>query len=145
MSLIEIVREAWGWSGVEPEAIVDENDFGNLIIRDAHAVYWRLCPEELYCNVIANSRTELDALSHDQAFLADWYMSNFSSEAKAAYGLLRPGFKYHFVIPGVLGGQYAVENIRVVSQSEQIRVSGGLGRQIKDLPDGVSIRLNVTE
>ena len=31
MELIAIVAEAWGWTGLEPEEIIGENDFGNLM------------------------------------------------------------------------------------------------------------------
>ena len=34
MDLLKEVKEAWGWSGVEPVEIVTENDFGNLILKD---------------------------------------------------------------------------------------------------------------
>ena len=65
MELIAIVEEAWGWTGLKPDRIVGDNDFGNLMIKDQSGRYWRLCPEDLYCKVIANSRAELDQLSQD--------------------------------------------------------------------------------
>ena len=82
MSLIQEIKNSWGWIGIEPINIVGENDFGNLIIEDAEGFYWRLCPEDAYCEVVAKSRKELDILSTDQEFLNDWYMQNLVDQAK---------------------------------------------------------------
>lgn len=46
MELIAIVKEAWGWTGLDPDQIVGDNDFGNLIVKDQSGCYWRLCPED---------------------------------------------------------------------------------------------------
>jgi hypothetical protein len=145
MNLIKIIEESWGWLGIKPDEIVGENDFGNLIIRDVLGKYWRLCPEDLYCKVIAENREQLDALSKSQEFLADWYMSSLASEAKEKYGILEGGRKYHLAIPGTLGGEYRINNIRTISQTEQIRFCGDLAHQISELPDGAKIELKITD
>lgn len=80
-SVIKIIEESWGWIGIKPAEIVGENDFGNLIVRDVLGKYWRLCPEDLYCKVVAENREQLDSLSKSQDFLADWYMSSLAGEA----------------------------------------------------------------
>ena len=141
--MIKIIKESWGWVGIEPDEIIGQNDFGNLLIRDMLGEYWRLCPENLYCKVIAENREQLDALSKNQEFLADWYMSSLISEANERYGYLEEGRKYHLAIPGVLGGEYGIHNIRTISQIEQIRFSGDLGHQIAELPDGAKIELKI--
>jgi len=33
MSIVEEIKQSWGWVGIEPEEVVGENDFGNLMIR----------------------------------------------------------------------------------------------------------------
>ena len=82
MNLTESIEHAWGWSGIKPEEVVGENDFGNLIVRDRRGMYWRICPEDLSCKVVADDRGELDAMSRDQEFLRDWYMSELVAEAR---------------------------------------------------------------
>jgi hypothetical protein len=34
MQLLDDVRSAWGWAGIEPVDIIEDNDFGNLILKD---------------------------------------------------------------------------------------------------------------
>lgn len=44
MSLIEEVRAAWGWCGIDPVEIVGENDFGNLMVKDALGALLEVVP-----------------------------------------------------------------------------------------------------
>lgn len=143
MELISIVEDAWSWTGLRPDQIVGDNDFGNLIIKDQQGAYWRLCPEELSCEVVARSRAELDRLLHDQEFLADWYMRGLVDQARDRLGLLRPGYKYCLKIPPVLGGAYGGDNLATIALDELVDASGDIARQIKDLPDGAKVRLKI--
>lgn len=145
MSIIEEIASAWRWTGIQPEEVVGENDFGSLIVKDKSGKYWRICPEELYCEVIAKNREDLDVLSANQEFMADWYMQPLVERAEETLGPLGEGRKYHFVIPGVLGGEYRASNFQTVQLVEQIRFSGDLGKQIKELPDGAQVKLQVIE
>ncbi|WFC40549.1 T6SS immunity protein Tdi1 domain-containing protein [Pseudoxanthomonas sp. SE1] len=145
MELIAIVKEAWGWTGLEPSQIVGDNDFGNLMVKDQSGRYWRLCPEDLYCKVVAQSREELDRLSQDQEFLRDWYMSELVQQARERLGPLGPGFKYCLKIPGALGGEYSGDNLAVISLSGLISASGDVAQQIEGLPDGAQVKLSIVD
>lgn len=145
MSLIDEIRESWGWVGIAPVAVVGENDFGNLVIEDEDGRYWRLCPEDCYCEVIAANRAELDRLSTDQEFLHDWYMKSLVSLASDKLGPLTEGMKYCLTIPGILGGSYGGDNLATAPQFELVRLSGDIARQIKDIPDGSTIKLQVVD
>lgn len=145
MSIVQEIENSWGWTGIKPDEVVGENDFGNLMVKDVEGQYWRICPEDIYCQVIANDRSELDALSKDQEFLRDWYMQQLVEQAKEHFSPLSEGRKFHLVIPGVLDGEYATSNIKTVSQVEQIRFSGDLGKQIESLPDGAQVQLKVID
>lgn len=145
MELIGEIVKYWGWTGVEPEDIVDENDFGNLIIKDVDGRYWRLCPEDVYCAVIADNITEYQELTNDPEFQMDWEMRTLVEQATNKFGPLGSGYKFYMVIPGVLGGEYGIGNIKTLSLIELIRLSGDIGRQIKDLPDGARVKLQVVK
>ena len=145
MNIIEEIKSSWGWIGIEPIEVVGENDFGNLIIKDTQGKYWRLCPEDVYCEIIANNRKELDTLSADQEFLEDWYMQALVEQAKEHLGSLTEGRKYFLVTPGILGGEYGINNIKSAPLSEIIRLSGSIGKQIKDLPEGAQVKLKVVD
>lgn len=105
MSILNEIKDAWGWVGIEPQELVIENEFGNLIIKDFSDKFWRLCPEDVYCEIVAESIEEYNALIKNKEFLEDWFMSALVQEAESSLGKLEPGYKYHMVIPGVLGGE----------------------------------------
>jgi hypothetical protein len=145
MELIAIIQDAWGWTGLEPDRIVGDNGFGNLMIKDRGGRFWRLSPEDLYCKVVANSKAELDELSKNQDFLHDWHMTDLVQQARDRLGLLGPGFKYCLKIPGTLGGEYGGNNLGMIALTELISASGHMARQVNSLPDGAQIKLRVAD
>lgn len=140
--MLDTIRGSWGWSGIEPDNIVGENDFGNLLVRDDEGKYWWLCPEELSCEVVAESKTSLDALFEEASFQQDWAMTTIVALAVECVGPLSPGRKYCLKMSGVLGGQYAKENLASLSFVELIEFSGYLAQQIENFPDGTKINFS---
>jgi hypothetical protein len=145
MTLVEEIRHSWGWIGLEPAEVVGENDFGNLMIKDKDGRYWRLCPEDCSCKMVASNHQELDALSSDQEFLHDWYMRRLLDLAREKCGPLAEGRKYCLKIPAFLGGEYGGDNLATAPLVELVRLSGHLARETKDLPDGAAVRLKVVD
>ena len=145
MEIIDCIIKAWGWTGLEPSEIVGENDFGNLMVRDTQGLYWRLCPEDLSCQVIARDRAELDSLSKDQEFLHDWYMASLVEQAEQSLGPLSAGQKYGLRVPGPLGGEYGGSNIAKLAWSDLVLASGHIAEQIHELPEGATVRFSVVD
>jgi hypothetical protein len=145
MDLVAAVASAWGWTGIHPSEVVKENDFGNLIVKDRDSHFWRISPEDLSCSIVADSRSDLDALLRDPDFLADWNMKPLVAKAQAALGPLAQGHKYCLKIPALLGGEYDSANLGTISLLELIQASGDMAKQVADVPDGSKIRLHVTE
>jgi len=145
MNIIEEVKEAWGWVGINPVEIVTENEFGNLIIKDADNKFWRLCPEEIYCEVIAESVAAYNLLIMDAKFLDDWNMAGLVDVAIKKLGPLKEGYKYYLAIPGILNGEYNRSNIKTAPFSKIIKWSGDLGYQVKDLKDGSEVELKAID
>uniref|UniRef100_UPI00404AE990 T6SS immunity protein Tdi1 domain-containing protein n=1 Tax=Flavobacterium sp. TaxID=239 RepID=UPI00404AE990 len=141
--MITAINNAWDWIGVKAKEIVKTNDFGNVIFKSTDNEYWRICPEELYCEKIADSQSDYEKLLSDAEFSTDWEMTNLVLIAKETVGELMDGEKYCLKLPGILGGEYKPENFSKISQMEQIGFSGDLAKQIKDLPDGAEIKINI--
>jgi hypothetical protein len=143
--MISNIKESWGWIGIDPVEIIDQNEFGNLIIKDTDGRFWRLCPEELSCEIVAANPEELSTLLEDREFLRDWNMQALVDYAKEKLGPLQDGRKYCLKIPGILGGEYGGDNLGTISLLEMIDFSGDLANQIKDLPDGAKIEFDLTD
>lgn len=144
-NILDTVKEAWGWTGIQPDEVISDNAFGNLIVKDIKGKYWRICPEDAYCKAVAENQKELKALSSDEEFLEDWNMEALLEKAKAVLGDLTEGNKYCFVIPGVLGGEYGIDNIRKAPLEEVIGISGDIGKQIVNLPEDSKVILKVND
>ena len=106
MELLATIRDEWGWTGLVPKQIVGDNPFGNVVVEDTTGKFWRICPEDLRCEVIAEDRAALDRLSRDQDFLHDWYAERLVETAREGLGPLQPGHRYALVTAAPLGGEY---------------------------------------
>ena len=145
MSVLEDIKEAWSWVGLEPKRVVAMNEFGNLLIEDARGRYWRLCPEDVYCKVVAESNEAYESLLKNYEFTSDWEMVELVRKARAKLGPLPEGHRFCLKIPALLGGTYDVANIGTAPLHELVLFSGDLARKTKDLPEGTPIQLRVVD
>jgi hypothetical protein len=141
--MIELIHTSWGWTGIQPVEIVETNPFGNVIVRDKGGAYWRVCPEELQCSVVAGDDIEFEQLMADPEFRLDWEMAKLVDVARRRLGPLFEGRCYCLKTPGVLGGAYAIDNIGTIEVVELLQFAGDVGSQIKDVGDGETVRLEV--
>ncbi len=141
MSHLELVTEHWAWSGLEPVELVVENDFGNLILKDEGNRFWRLCPEDVYCTVVAESIDAYNKLIQDKEFLEDWHMIAMVTEAKKRLGELEIDQKFCLSVPGILGGDYIGSNVIKAPLTSIIESAGRLGQHVRELADGAKINL----
>ena len=144
-NIITEINKAWNWKGFNANEIILTNDFGNVIFKTDNNEYWRICPEEISCEKIAQSELEFDRLLTDTEFIDDWHMLALIKIAKSEIGELEEGQKYCLKMPAVLGGEYEKSNIGKISFTELILFSGDLGFKIKDLQDGQKIELKTRD
>ena len=130
MNILDTVKQYWGWVGIEPTSVIAENEFGNIIMQDVDERFWRLCPEDLYCEVIADDKAEYNELIKDEEFNQDFFMDVFVHKATEKYGALAPDMKFHMLEPGALGGKYAVFNVKPIAFDRIIKFSGELAQKI---------------
>ena len=143
IDLLPIVQKSWAWTGMNADRVVVTNLFCNVIVSAFDGSFWRIRPEELSAKQIAANRSEMDTLWNTEAFQVDWRMLRLCDLARSKFGDMPPERCYCLKIPAVLGGGYAVDNLGTISRMELLAFAGDLGLQIKDLPDGEKIRLNV--
>ena len=141
--MIETIRASWGFTGLDPVHLVDENPFGNVIVGASDGSYWRICPEELSCEPIASSASELDQLRSSAEFDEDWRMGRLVAIAEAKLGTPSADRCFCLKVPAVLGGAYAQHNFGTITRKELLSASGETAEQIKDLPDGAKVRIRV--
>jgi hypothetical protein len=141
--MIAIINKFWDWIGVNAKEIINTNEFGNIIFKSDRDEFWRICPEELSCNLIAKTHDEYERLTQDSDFKTDWEMKTLVDLALSVLGSLNSDEKYCLKLPGVLGGEYKANNLGKITFKEQIEFAGELGEKIKDLPDGTKINFQI--
>lgn len=141
--MLETIRKAWGWIGLEPAEVIAINSFANLIVRAINGAFWRICPEEWSCEQIARSGDDFATRWNDEQFRMDWEMSRLVEPAKERLGPLPDGRCYCLKVPAVTGGSYEAANFGTISLKELISFSGHMAEQIKDVPDGGQVVIEV--
>jgi hypothetical protein len=144
-SILEVLRANWSWAFSEPTRVLERNPFGNLLVEVGDGSIWRVCPEDLTASQIAASAADLAAVTQDEEFQTDWDPEAWIEAAEEALGPLGPHQCYSFKIWPVLGASYDVSNMAVMPILEWLAASGDVGRQVKDLPEGTPIRLDVRD
>lgn len=145
MTLVGIISNAWGWNGLEPEAVVDSNAFGNVIVLDVQGRYWRIIPEHWSCEPIASSKDEYVRLRADPSFARDWEMTSLVRLASDMLGPLPQGRCYCLKTPAILGGTYIAPNIGTITLEELLSFAGDGARQIDGLPEGTEVQIKIVE
>ncbi len=145
MALVDHIDGHWSWAGISAEKIEATNAFGNVIVEDTHGRFWRICPEELSAQIVANSRDDLIALMGSEEFQEDWAMSNLVDMATEQLGEPTPSEVFYLVIPAVLGGGYSPDNFRRLELDQLLCHAGDMAAQIADLPNGAQVRLVVED
>lgn len=141
--MIDTIRNAWGWTGLDPVEVVNVNSFGNLIVKAVGGDYWRICPESLTCEKIADNSNKFTKVWNDKKFRLDWEMSKLVAIAEKKFGALQQGRSYCFKLSPVVGGTYDEANFAEVSLKELIAFSGDFAEQIKNVPDGAQIEIKL--
>ena len=138
---LQAIAQGWSWKLGRPVEIIATNSFGNAIVRNEAGQYFRIIPEDWQCQLLATSAADLEEKRKQPDFIRDWQMLPLATRAEAAHGPLAEGQVYYLVVPGLLGGKYAEENIRKISLVELLEYSGEMARQIDNVPDGAQVKI----
>nr|WP_280818106.1 T6SS immunity protein Tdi1 domain-containing protein [Zongyanglinia huanghaiensis] len=112
---------------------------------DESSAYWRICPEELSCEVVAATSKDFFKLVESEDFRLDWEMTNLVEVARSQLGNLEAGWVFHLIIPALFHGPYEASNFGTAPLEELIELSGEWSLTAKDVPEGGHVLLPVTE
>lgn len=92
---------------------------------------------------LADSRDEFGAKIDEEDNANQWLMIPLVDKMVATGAVLGPGQCYGFKKPPVLGGDYTVENTVALPVWDYLGAYGSIHEQLKDVPDGSQVVLNV--
>jgi hypothetical protein len=139
------VLRGWSWLVPRSMTVWIMNRFGDLfIVLDDGSVHM--------LDVGAGTLTKVATSRDDFAYKLDerdtanqWLMIPLIDRLVAGGVTLGEGQCYSYKLPPVLGGGYTVVNTCVLSIPQHYGAYGSIHGQIKDLPDGTQVVINVTK
>ncbi|MEO0871889.1 MAG: hypothetical protein AAFY19_08025 [Pseudomonadota bacterium] len=144
MSLVDVFNESWSWTGITAKRVRAQSPMGHLILSDENEQFFYLDPDGM---VIVPLGTKAEAEAHlAQADAQElWWGGDLVEAGKALLGEPPEGSVFSLKPEAMVQGHYAPENLWIISLEELIAFTGDLARQIKDLPDGMQIKFEVTD
>ena len=137
------VLRGWSWLVPPMLTIWIMNRFGDLLIVLHDGTVHML---DVGCGTlkkVAESRDDFANKLDEGDKANQWLMIPLIDRLVAAGLILREGECYTYKQPPVLGGDYTVENACVLPIPQHYAAYGSIHNQIKDVPDGTQIEIDV--
>jgi hypothetical protein len=139
------LREAWDWFLPDAFEPVMASTLGDVFFQQrGPEIYW-LNTGVAEITRVAGSREEfLELLKTEQA--EEWFMPHLIEALKSAGKHLQSDECYTYVaLPIFKEGKYAVGNLNPVPAAEHFHITGEIHRQLRNLPDGTTVRIKTIE
>lgn len=127
---------SWAWVLPDEFTLWFANLFGDLFIVLDDGSVQKLDVGTGALEKLAESREAFSEAMDEVGNASDWLMIPLVDDLVAAGVTLAPGQCYSYVQLPVLGGDYTVANIRVVSIDQHYKAFGPLHERIKGLTSG---------
>jgi hypothetical protein len=133
----------WGWLLPSDFTLWIVTRLCDLIIVDSDGVVRFVDVSAGSIEMIASSREEFFSVVDRLGNGENWFALSLVDECVESGLILTPSRCYGLAIPSVLGGAYAIENLRSVDIRDYLNFLADVHKQIADLPDGAQIELRV--
>jgi len=133
------------WSSIIPPAArtLRTNLFGDVFIVDEGGAVHML--ERAACAVQRIASSEAEFWHQIENDAEGWQLRPVADACRRAGKLLTAGQCYGFTTLPALGGDYTVENIWIAPWRDWFSFTAAVFDQIKDLPDGATVRLTIVD
>ncbi|MDQ3786598.1 MAG: DUF1851 domain-containing protein [Actinomycetota bacterium] len=132
---------SWDWLGLDGKAPVFASPFGDVFLESPEGIWWLdtlqgelTCPWPDPAALAEDLRTE----EGQNQFLLAW----LAADAEARGLVPTADQVYGFVVPPVLSGEVAVENVEVIDFVVAVTIAGQIHEQVRDLPPGTPIQIS---
>lgn len=136
------LRSAWAWLLPERFEPVMASALGDVFFQQgSKAVFW-LNTGAAEIVQVADSRAHFTELLRGDAYI-DWFLPDLIQDLKDAGKILSADYCYTYaILPVFKEGKYEVWNLNPVPAIEHFRVTGTLHKEIRDLPDGATVKID---
>jgi hypothetical protein len=136
----------WTWLLGEEWSALLVSAVGDVFLSSrAHAIC-RLDTGTAELETVAQTLEDFEAALADPETIADWFLEPVVDELRLQGKQLESGQCYGFtILPIFEGGSYTSENRFRVSAAEHIRFTGEMHLQMRDVPDGGRLKVQLRE
>lgn len=135
------ILSCWQWAIEDMVAITLISSLGDIFfIGKDNCVHWLQCD----CGtltMVANDIQHFKELLQDDEYIDNWFLPNLVKKLIEAGKVLKENQVYSYTIIPAIGGAYSLDNIEPTDISVHFALSGQICQQIKDLPDGTSVKI----
>jgi hypothetical protein len=144
MSVIDALRDGWGWTGIDFGEIHAVSPMGHVLFSDKEGCFHHLEPEVMTVTALGGEAAAAAHFADPDVKLA-WQALGLVEPARERLGECPEGFVYSLTPMALIEGDFKPENVWIVSLEELIRFSGDMAHQTKDVSDGSQIRIRIVD
>jgi hypothetical protein len=133
----------WTWLVPNEHTVWLMNRYGDLFLVFGDGSVHMLDVGAGTLKKVAKDREDFSTKVDEDDNASDWFMIPLVDKLVEANLTLKAGQCYSYKVPPVLGGDYTVENTSILSIAEHYHVYGSIHQQIKDVPDGSQVIINI--
>ncbi|MYL99774.1 hypothetical protein GR702_18610 [Novosphingobium sp. FGD1] len=139
-ALLNALRSAWGWTGVEFAEVIAHSLMGHMLVTDRHGAFHYLDPDVGAVIALGDEAAARAHMALEETQVV-WQADALVSAAAARLGPPAMGEVYSLRPQALIAGDYSPDMLIRIDLVDLIYLSGDIARQIRDLPDGAPVRL----
>jgi len=140
---VQDIRSCWQWRLSEQKSVVLISCVGDMfLIGKDDTINW-LDTSTGELRKIANDLSQFEILLKDQINIDNWFLANLVEQLINSGKILKENEVYSFKILPIIGGDYSIGNIEPTDMSVHFALTGQICEQIKDLPNGTKVNINI--
>ena len=139
----EEILEEWYWLIGHDKKIVLISSLGDLILKNYKDEYFWLDTGGGEFKKVANSENEFEEKINNEEIRDEWFLIELVRKIKSRGIVLKEGYLFGYKKLPIIGGEYNPNNFELTPIIVHFNLSGQIHRQIKDLPDGTEINIEV--
>jgi hypothetical protein len=139
----EDILSCWQWKLTEMKSVAMISCFGDMfLVGNDDAIYW-LQTDSGDLTKVAENLTQFELLLRDDNKIDYWFLPLLVEKLLNAGKTLEENEVYGYLKLPVIGGEYSIENIKVIPMRVHFEYTGLICEQIKDLPDGTKVSIEL--
>lgn len=138
------VNEGWSWAGLEATTIHATSRMGHMLLSDKDGCFYYLDIDGMRLLRLGDQAAAKAHFDKDET-REIWQATALVEGARQRLGEPPEGSVFTLSPRNWIDGKYSVENMVILPLVEIAHLSGDIARQLKDLPDGAKVRIELGE